>query len=86
MVASSTPRVTSARRVVGRRGVNTTLAPRRRAGVAMRAGDDYDNATIDLDISTEEARGTLQFDKVVMSEEEGPVIFVTGRASYLYLI
>lgn len=42
--------------------------------------DSYENATIDLSLSTEEARRTLQFDKVVVSETEGPVIFVTGVA------
>ena len=34
----------------------------------------------DLVLSTEEARRTLQFDKIIVSEQEGPVIFVTGVA------
>ena len=40
----------------------------------------YENATIDLTIPTDEARMSFQFDKVVLNETEGPVIFVTGVA------
>ena len=47
---------------------------------AVPTGADVENGTIDLVVSTEEARRTLQFDKVILDEREGPVIFVTGVA------
>jgi hypothetical protein len=40
----------------------------------------YENATIDLTIPTDEARVSFQFDKIVVNDQEGPVIFVTGVA------
>ena len=39
-----------------------------------------EDGTIDLVVSTEAAKKTLQFDKVTVNEAEGPVIFVTGVA------
>ena len=47
---------------------------------AVPTGANVENGTIDLVVSTEEARRTLQFDKVILDEREGPVIFVTGVA------
>ena len=82
------PRLPSARRVSGGRRVSTsvvattptTLRRAGGAGVVRKAADtSYENGTIDLELSTEEARSTLQFDKIVVNEQEGPVIFVTGR-------
>lgn len=51
-----------------------------RAAPSAGAADGYEDATIDLVLPTSEARTTLQFDKVVLDEREGPVIFVTGVA------
>ena len=51
-----------------------------RAAPSAGAADAYEDATIDLVLPTSEARTTLQFDKVVLDEREGPVIFVTGVA------
>ena len=47
---------------------------------AVPTGANVENGTIDLVVSTEEARRTLQFDKVILDEREGPMIFVTGVA------
>ena len=41
---------------------------------AVPTGADVENGTIDLVVSTEEARRTLQFDKVILDEREGPVL------------
>ena len=49
------------------------------ASTSDSTGDSMNDTTIDLDLPTEEARKTLQFDKVVIGQE-GPVIFVTGVA------
>lgn len=78
-LAVAAPRIPATARRTFRRAA-ATPAPRRGDGIARRAAEtSYENSTIDLELSTEEARATLQFDKVVVNEEEGPVIFVTGR-------
>ena len=50
--------------------------------VRSRAVDAYtlESATIDLVLPTDEARVSFQFDKIVVNDQEGPVIFVTGVA------
>ena len=60
-------------------------APRtKRAARAVRSravdADTLESATIDLVLPTDEARVSFQFDKVVVNDQEGPVIFVTGVA------
>ena len=60
-------------------------APRsKRAARAVRSRaaevDTLENATIDLILPTDEARVSFQFDKIVVNDQEGPVIFVTGVA------
>jgi hypothetical protein len=61
----------------------STTKPARPNLVCTRVAEvetSYDNATIDLTISTDEARVCFQFDKAVLNANEGPVIFVTGVA------
>ena len=61
----------------------STTKPARPNLVRTRVAEvetSYDNATIDLTISTDEARVCFQFDKAVLNANEGPVIFVTGVA------
>jgi len=60
-----------------RRATTTRRATRTRAAADPMAVED---GTIDLVVSTEAAKKTLQFDKVTVNEAEGPVIFVTGVA------
>lgn len=69
-------------RALPSRRVRPNRVPPRRAPTAnaVPAGADVENGTIDLVVSTEEARRTLQFDKVILDDREGPVIFVTGVA------
>ena len=60
-------------------------APRsKRAARAVRSravdADTLESATIDLVLPTDEARVSFQFDKIVVNDQEGPVIFVTGVA------
>jgi|AntAceMinimDraft_12_1070368.scaffolds.fasta_scaffold27870_2 hypothetical protein len=59
---------------------NNTTAPGSESGDADTLSTSYENGTIDLLLSTEEARKTLQFDKVTLSQQQGSVIFVTGVA------
>lgn len=81
--AASVPRAATPAARTRRVGVAARAPPRRFASrsIAKAAAEtSYENGTIDLELPTEEARRTLQFDKVIVNEEEGPVIFVTGVA------